>query len=103
MAGPFKSWKEFYEPRFHMADETMSRLGEEKAGRFVDLANDWIDIEGAILDSYPQDELTQSMTFLRFQGLFKELYWLQLLFLGSNYPLVIGRLRSCGSRCLKAI
>jgi len=89
----FSPWQKFYEPLFELADETTTKLGDNKAGRFVNIANDWMDIQFALMDTVPEDELLHSVTYLHFQGLFKEIYWLQLFLLGCNYPLVLARLR----------
>jgi hypothetical protein len=71
--------------------KTMKRLGR-KAHLFVHVANDWIDINGAILDAYPKAE-AQSFLLITFWGLFKEVSWLQLFFVAGNYPLLLSRLR----------
>lgn len=76
-----------------IAEETFSSLGEEQAGYFTSLANDWIDILSAILDTYSKDELPDSLMYIYFNGLFKEVYWFQLLFLTGNYPLLHRSLR----------
>ena len=76
-----------------VADETILRLGEQRAGHFVELYNDAIDIQAAVLDVYPREELLGSLVFADFIALFKELHWLQALFLCGNYPLAHRNLR----------
>ena len=76
-----------------IADETFRSLGEEQAGYFTSLANDWIDILSAILDAYSKDELLNSLMYIYFSSLFKEVHWFQLLFLAGNYPLLHRSLR----------
>ena len=76
-----------------IAEETFRSLGKERAGYFTRLANDWIDILSAILDTYSKDELSNSLMYIYFSGLFKEVYWFQLLFLAGNYPLLHRSLR----------
>jgi len=76
-----------------IAEETFHSLGKEQAGYFTSLANDWIDILSAILDTYSKDELSASLMYIYFNGLFKEVYWFQLLFLTGNYPLLHRSLR----------
>jgi len=82
-----------YEYLHKIAEETFGSLGKKQAGYFTSLANDWIDIVGAIFDTYSKDALTDSLMYIYFSGLFKEVYWLQLLFLAGNYPLLHRSLR----------
>src|SRR5262245_46828385 len=72
--------------------ETMSRLGEEKGGFFVNIADDWLVISGAITDVYSPAEQC-NLVFHTAWGLFKDVCWLQLLFVAGNYPLLQSRLR----------
>lgn len=76
-----------------IAEETFRSLGKEQAGYFTSLANDWIDILGAIRDTYAKDELSDSLMYIYFSGLLKEVCWFQLLFLSGNYPLLHRNLR----------
>jgi len=69
-----------------IAEETFCSLGKEQAGYFTSLANDWIDILGAIRDTYFEDELSGSLMYIYFSGLFKEVHWFQLLFLAGKLP-----------------
>lgn len=82
-----------HEPLRKIAEETFYCLDKEQAGRFTRLANDWMDILNAILNTYSKDELTDSLVYLYFVGLFKEVYWFELLFLVGNYPLLHRSLR----------
>lgn len=71
--------------------KTLKRLGK-KAHVFIDVANDWLDINRAILDTYPGRQ-AWSFLLITFWGLFKEVTWLQFFFAAGNYPLVLSRLR----------
>jgi len=82
-----------YEYLPKIAEETFRSLGKEQAGYFTSLANDWIEIWGAIRDTYSEDELSNGLMYIYFPALFKEVYWLQLLFLAGNYPLLHRSLR----------
>jgi len=63
---------------------------KEKAFRLIDYHfNTWRDIHGSILEVYKALSW-KSLLFLFFNSLFKEIYWIQLLFLWGNYR-VIGR------------
>jgi hypothetical protein len=79
---------EQYENLLKIAKETFRSLGQEQAGYFTNLSNDWLDILSVIHDTYPMDEFINSLVYIYFSALFKEVYWFQLLFLGGNYPLL---------------
>jgi hypothetical protein len=68
--------------------ESVLKLGREKAFHFVELANDWIDIQSAIGRTYSPDEIIRSLVYFHFVYLFKEVQWFQLHFLAGNYPLL---------------
>jgi hypothetical protein len=74
------------------AAETERVLGRDKAHFFVDIYNDALDIQFAISDGYPKQELT-SLVYADFMGVCKEIHWLQVMFLAGNYPLLLARLR----------
>jgi hypothetical protein len=74
-----------YEYLQEIAAETVSVLGEEQAGHFTNLANDWMDVLSATSNAYPGDELLGSLVCFYLSGLFKEVNWFQLLFLCGNY------------------
>jgi hypothetical protein len=82
-----------YEHLPHIARETLRSLDEERAACFNSLLNDWLDVLTAIHEVYSEAELRDSLLYLYFNGLFKEMYWFQLLFLGGNYPLLHRSLR----------
>jgi len=82
-----------YKHLHDIAQQTLSGLSRKQAGCFPDLGNDWIRVLGAIRDAYPDDELSNSLMYVYFSGLFKEVYWFQLLFLAGNYPLLHRSLR----------
>jgi hypothetical protein len=76
--------------------ESVLRLGREKAFHFVELANDWIDLQAAMSRTYSCNELTQGLVYFYFFSLFKEVQWFQLHFLSGNYPLLGRGLRLSG-------
>lgn len=82
-----------YEALHKIAEETSHSLGDEQAACFVGLTADWIDILSAVLDTYSKDELSNSLMYIHFSGLLKEVRWFQLLFLSGNYPLLHRSLR----------
>jgi hypothetical protein len=84
---------EQYEHLPKIAEQTFHSLGKEHAGYFTNLINDWIDILSAILDTYSKDDLSNSLIYLYFNGLLKEVTWFQLFFLVGNYPLIHRSLR----------
>jgi len=84
---------EQYEHLRKIAADTFRSLGKERAVYFTSLTNDWIDTLSTILDTYSKDELSNSLMYICFSGLFKEVYWFQLLFLAGNYPLLHRSLR----------
>jgi len=85
--------KDQYEDLHKIAEETFRSLGEERAMYFINLANDWIDILSAILDTYPKAELLNSLMYIYFSGLLKGVRWFQLLFFSGNYPFLHRNLR----------
>jgi hypothetical protein len=91
----FGHWRE-------VAEETTRRLGEESAGVFIYLYNDALDILGAILDCYSNEERLQSLVFAEFTGLLKELHWFHVLFLCGNYRLILSQLRFNWERIFRA-
>ena len=85
--------EEEYENLHKIAEETCRSLGEEQAMYFINLANDWIEILSAIRDTCSKDELSNSLMYICFSGLLKEVRWFQLLFFSGNYPLLYRNLR----------
>src|SRR5260370_14081154 len=72
--------------------ETLEKLGEEKGGFFVSLANDWLAINSAVMEAYPGKQCC-NLVVLTFWGLFKEVCWFHSFFVAGNYPLLLSRLR----------
>ncbi len=79
---------EVYDRLKEIEQESVLKLGREKAFHFVELANDWIDIQAAISRTYSYNELVQGLVYCYFFSLFKEVQWFQLHFLSGNYPLL---------------
>jgi len=69
--------------------ETWAKLGEEKGGFFDQVAEDWLKIFAALLET----ERAYNLVLHRFLSLFKEIRWLRHLFGAGNYPLLLSRLR----------
>lgn len=84
---------EVYDRLKEIEQESVLKLGREKAFHFVELANDWIDIQAAISRTYSYNELVQGLVYFCFFSLFKEVQWFQLHFLSGNYPLLGRSLR----------
>jgi hypothetical protein len=72
--------------------QTLDCFGDE-AALFINVANDWSDILGAILDSYPEERDRDNLILCSLSGLLKEITWLNFVFLAGNYPLLSARLR----------
>jgi len=73
--------------------ETIDGIGEKEALKIIDFhANNWIDIIGWISASYEKCEQMDIVNF-QFSRVFKEIYWLQYLFLAGNYPAMYRNLR----------
>jgi len=85
-----------------VADDTICCLGEDMANLFVYLYGDALDVLGAILDAYPEEERLHSLVFAEFTGVFKELHWLHALFVCGNYRLVLSQLRFNWERLFRA-
>ena len=71
--------------------QTQESLGED-GDFFVNVANDWIEINSALIDAYPGEQ-GHTLVIHTFQGLFKEVCWFQFFFVSGNYPLLLSRLR----------
>jgi hypothetical protein len=91
----FVLWKQ-------IAGETSRRLGNETADLFVYLYNDALNIQYAIDAAYPQEKQLLSLVLFDFMALLKELYWLHVLFVSGNYPIVLSRLRFNWERIFRA-
>jgi hypothetical protein len=72
--------------------ETLEKLGEEKGGSFVAAANDWLEINSALMDTCPGEQ-GHNLVLHTFWGLFKEVTWFHFFFVSGNYPLLLSRLR----------
>jgi len=82
-----------YEHLKSVREETITHLGDKDALHIVDLhANNWIKIVGWISSNYDKEEQMNIVIF-QFHRLFKEIYWLQLLFHYGNYPVIYRNLR----------
>ncbi len=57
-----------------IVEETVEHFGEERAFWGVELANDWIDLRGALSQAYPGEELLTSLVCADFMGLFMALH-----------------------------
>ncbi len=91
----FRDWQK-------IAAETVRCLGEEPASLFLYLYIDALEISRAIQNGYPEAERLDSLVFIEFTGLPKELHWLQALFLCGNYPIVLRQLRFNWERLFRA-
>jgi len=73
--------------------ESLGRLGEKTALHIADFhGNNWIDVLRWINSEYSRETKT-SLLFFYYHMLFKEILWMQLLFLSSNYGTVCRNLR----------
>lgn len=76
-----------------MRRETEESLGRETALHIIDFhGNNWIGIIGWINSEYNHEE-RMNIVFTQFHRLFKEIHWLQFLFLTANYPIIYRNLR----------
>lgn len=84
---------ELYKHLKSVREETITRLGRGDALHIIDFhGNNWIDMNGWIYSKYQGEEWTNIIS-LQFFRLFKEIYWLQLLFHHGNYPIIYRNLR----------
>src|SRR5258708_34306844 len=75
--------------------ETLEKLGEEKGGFFVSLANDWLAINSAGMEAYPGKQCC-NLVVLTFWGLLKEVGCLQSFFVAGHQPPLLRRPRRGG-------
>lgn len=88
-----ESLDELYAHWDDIRSETIDSLGEEQALCILDFhANNWIDITQWLHTAYCREELMNIVMF-QYSRLFKEIYWLQFVFLRGNYPMVYRNLR----------
>jgi len=85
---------ELYKSLDSVRDDTIKNLGEEKALHISNYhADNCIDLIVTWIPSQYKDKESNNMVFMQFTRMFKELYWLQFLFLAGNYPLIYRNLR----------
>lgn len=99
----FKELWDHYHPLLEVAEQTVEKLGEERTFLFVNLANDFIDLQGAMLDAYPKEELFSSLVYCDFTGVFQQIRWCQLMFLGGNYAQLYRNLRFVWEMAYRAL
>ena len=88
-----KKLDELYEHLEQLKVETISSLGKKEALHIIDFhGNNWIDISGWIMAEY-REEVRNSLLFFYYCMVFKEICWMQLLFLMCNYSAVYRNLR----------
>ena len=88
-----KTLDSLYEHLKQIRREAITCLGDKDALHIVDFhGNNWIDIWRWVASEY-KEESKNSVLFFYFSMLFKEIYWLQLVFLYANYPTVYRNLR----------
>ncbi|MFC1573563.1 hypothetical protein ACFL30_00100 [Candidatus Latescibacterota bacterium] len=84
----FETWK-------YVKRDTINTLGIEKTQHIIDFhGNIIIDISSWIYNKYNKEE-HKNIVFVEFTRLFKEIYWIQFLFLHANYPIIYRNLRYC--------
>jgi len=82
-----------YEHLNQIRSEGILSLGEKDAFHIIDFhGNNWIDIWRWVALEY-EEESKNSILFFYFTMLFKEICWLQYIFLNANYPIVYRNLR----------
>jgi hypothetical protein len=87
-----RALERLYEHLDDVQRDTLQGLGTDTL-HFVDFhANNWIDMVRWIDSKYTRDEQMNIVT-LHFLRVFKEIYWLQLLFQNANYPMIYRNLR----------
>ena len=90
-----------YEGLIGVAEQTVESMGKECAWTFMEIGNDWIELNKALI-SECSDELDSSLVFLDFIGLSQQIRWLQLLFFGGSYPMIYRNLRFVWELALRA-
>ena len=82
-----------YEHLNQIRSEGITFLGGKDAFHIIDFhGNNWIDIWKWITLEY-KEESKNRVLFFFFSILYKEIYWLQYIFLNANYPIVYRNLR----------
>ena len=73
--------------------ETIEQLGAREALKIVDFhGNNWIDVVRWVSSTYERQDQMNIVSF-QLSRLFKEIYWLQFLFLAGNYSTAYRNLR----------
>jgi hypothetical protein len=84
--------KQFFQGLVEAEQEALARLGDKKGRLFIDIVNEAVAVNGAIVREYRAEEL-DNLVFLAAQGVFKEARWLHLFFVSGHYGLLKSRLR----------
>ncbi len=85
---------EIYEILKSVREETTKHLGDEDANQIIRFhSNNWTDITHWIFSNYNFKEEQMNVVSFQYSRLFKELYWLHILFHNGNYPMVYRNLR----------
>jgi len=87
-----KSLEDLYQTWNSVRRETLTKLGKETALHIVHHATNWQHVMGSILSVYSREEQV-SVTLVQFSRLFKEIHWLQFLYLSANYSVMHRTLR----------
>ena len=83
-----KIQKVVYKHLKSVREKTIARLGEEDAFRIIEFhANNWIDVVDWMASRYKGED-KGSIVGSHFLLLFRELWWMQHLFLFANYPAI---------------
>ena len=89
-----KALDRLYEHLGEVRKETVEKLGVKKALRIIDFhANNWIDLCYLISDEYDKDVRDNSLLFFCYTRTFKDIYWMEFLFLCANYLIAFRDLR----------
>ena len=73
--------------------EVFSKLGRDMSFHIISVEGGaWIDINYWLFTEYPK-EILSNIVIIEYQRLFKEIYWLQYIFLSCNYPMIYRNLR----------
>ncbi len=83
-----KMYNELYKTLESVRKETISTLDKEISFQ----GNNWIDINSWLFSEYTKEHPPNIVIF-EFQKLFKEIYWLQFIFLNCNYSMIYRNLR----------
>ena len=88
-----KDLDRLYETWKSVRSKTITYLEKETALHLIDFhGNNWIGITTWISSKYSREEQMNIINF-QFSRVFKEIHWLQFLFLNANYPMICRNLR----------